>query len=153
MAELLIKGQVMKKAVCILAVSLIVIFAGCQQSQEKQTTGVSRKDRLVANENLDLKNEITRCKEEIEKQKSLVRQCEEEKKKADQQANETTTWLLNELPKNLLDEASKLSEENANLTAKIAARTPSFYSRIPDHDKVHCPKTRNPCPPLSRRWI
>jgi hypothetical protein len=51
MTELLIKGQVMGNrferlttgAVCILAVSLIVIFAGCQQSQEKQTAGISRK--------------------------------------------------------------------------------------------------------------
>lgn len=107
-------------AVCILAVSLIVIFAGCQQSQEKQTTGVSRKDRLVANENLDLKNEITRCQEEIEKQKNLVSQCEKEKEEMDRQANETMKWLMDELPKDLLDDASKLSEENANLTAKIA---------------------------------
>ena len=120
MAELLIKGQVMKKAVCILAVLLIVIFAGCQQSQEKQTTGVSRKDRLVANENLDLKNEITRCQAEIEKQKNLVSQCENEKEEMDRQANETMKWLLDELPKDLLNDASKLSEENANLTAKIA---------------------------------
>jgi uncharacterized protein YlxW (UPF0749 family) len=120
MAELLIKGQVMKKAVCILAVSLIVIFAGCQQSQEKQTIGVSRKDRLVANENLDLKNEITRCQQEIERQKALVLQCEKEKEDLDKQCNDNAKWLMDELPKDLLNDASKLSEENANLTAKIA---------------------------------
>lgn len=107
-------------AVCILAVLLIVVFAGCQQSQEKQTTGVSRKDRLVANENLDLKNEITRCQEEIEKQKNLVGQCEKEKEEMDRQANETMKWLMDELPEQMLDDSAKLSEETANLTAKIA---------------------------------
>ena len=171
MTELLIKGQVMKKAVCVLAVSLIVIFAGCQQSQEKQTAGISRKDRLLANENMNLKNELARCRDEIEKQKKLleqchqelnlknkppqclnevekqkkllqqcreekekinqqaekeirrdelVRQCEKEKEEIDQQAGENMKWVMDELPKDLLDDASKLSEENANLMAKIA---------------------------------
>ncbi|MGA2914951.1 MAG: hypothetical protein ABSE89_02900 [Sedimentisphaerales bacterium] len=120
MTELLIKGQVMKRLSFILSVILVVILAGCQQSQEKQTTEISRKDRLVGNENLNLKNELKSCQEEIEKQKSLVRQCEDEKEKADQQCNENIKWLMDELPKDLLDDASKLSEENAYLLSRIA---------------------------------
>lgn len=110
----------MKRISFILSVILVVILAGCQQSQEKKTTEVSRKDRLVGNENLNLRNELKKCQEEIEKQKRLVRQCEEEKEKADQQCNENIKWLMDELPEQLLNDGVKLSEENANLLSRIA---------------------------------
>lgn len=110
----------MKKLSFILPVMVALIFAGCQQSQEKQTTEISRKDRLVGNENLNLRNELKKCQDEIEKQKKLVSQCEDEKEKADEQCNNSTKWLLDELPKELLEDSAKLSEENANQLARIA---------------------------------
>lgn len=118
--ELLIEGQVMKKPGWIVVVLSIVVFAGCQQSQQEQATDISRRDRLIATENLNLRNELARCQDEIENQKTLLRQCEEEKEQADQQANESIKWLMDELPEELLNDAAKLTEENANLTARIA---------------------------------
>ena len=109
----------MKRLSCILIVLLMVVFAGCQQSQEKQTAEVSRKDRLVGNENLGLRNELISCKAEIEKQKNLVRQCEDEKAKADEQYGENTKWLMDKLPKDLMNNSRRLEEENTNLQARI----------------------------------
>ena len=144
-----IKGQVMKKLGRILAVSLIVVFTGCQQSQQKQTTEISRRDRLVGNENLNLKNELAHRQNEIENQKGLVEQCRQEKEKVSQQAdeaykllieeeeklreqcrqekekiiediNDTAKWIMDELPLDLLKENTRLTEENEKLTARIA---------------------------------
>lgn len=110
----------MKRLSFILSVILVVILTGCQQSQKRQTTEISRKDRLVGNENLNLRNELKSCQEEIEKQKALVRQCEEEKEKADQQCNDNIKWLMDELPEQMLNDGVKLSEENANLLSRIS---------------------------------
>ncbi len=109
----------MEKLSRILAVSLIVIFAGCQQSQQKQTTNISRRDRLIANENLNLKNELAQCRGVIEKQQNLLKECRQEKEKTEQQAGDTARWLMDELPQSLLDDSAKLSEENEKLTARI----------------------------------
>jgi len=113
----------MKKLDRILVASLVVIFAGCEQSQQKETTGISRRDRLVANENLGLKKELAQCRSEsqseIEKQRNLVEQCRQEKEEIERQANENARWLLDELPQSLLDDSATLSEENQKLTARI----------------------------------
>ena len=109
----------MKKLDRILVASLVVIFAGCEQSQQKQTVDISRRDRLVANENLNLKNELAQCRGETEKQQNLLRQCEEEKGKIEQEAGDTAKWLLDKLPQSLLDDSATLSEENEKLTARI----------------------------------
>ena len=109
----------MKKLDRILVASLVIIFAGCEQSQQKETTGISRRDRLVANENLGLKKELAQCRGETEKQQNLLRQCEEEKGKIEQEAGDTEKWLLDKLPQSLLDDSVTLSEENEKLTARI----------------------------------
>lgn len=113
----------MKKLDRILVASLVVIFAGCEQSQQKETTGISRRDRLVANENLGLKKELAQCRSEsqseIEKQRNLVEQCRQEKEEIERQANENARWLLDGLPQSLLDDSATLSEENEKLTARI----------------------------------
>jgi uncharacterized protein YlxW (UPF0749 family) len=86
----------MKKLSRILLVSLIVVFIGCQQSQQEQTSEISRKDKLIANENLNLRNELVQCQREIETQKNLVEQCRREMEEADQRANESIKWLMDE---------------------------------------------------------
>jgi hypothetical protein len=110
----------MKKAGILLAVSLILaVFAGCQQSEQKQTSGISRKDRLVANENLGLKDELAQCQKELANQKNLVEQCRQEKDAAEQQAGENIKWLLDELPADLLKQVETLTKENEELSKKL----------------------------------
>jgi uncharacterized small protein (DUF1192 family) len=109
----------MKKLGCILAALLIVIIAGCEQTQQKQTISVSRKDRLIANENMNLKEEIARCQSEMEKQQNLVKECQEEQEKILQQTGENTQWLANELPQDLVKQVEELSQENEQLKAEI----------------------------------
>ena len=118
----------MKKLGRILVASLIVIFAGCEQSQQKQTSDVSRKDRLIANENLSLKNELAQCHSEIEKQQNLLQQCRQEKEKITQETGDTAKWLMDELPQDLLNQVEQLTQENEQLKAEIAshkAQTPA----------------------------
>ncbi len=109
----------MKKIRLFLVVSIVVVLAGCQQSEQKQDSSISRRDRLVANENINLKNELTRCQKEIEKQQNLLQQCKQEKAKIEQQDGETIEWLMNELPKDLLKDVELLTKENEQLRAEI----------------------------------
>ncbi|MFA6187209.1 MAG: hypothetical protein WC770_08385 [Phycisphaerae bacterium] len=67
----------MKRIIEFTVVSLIlVVVLGCQQEQKKQTAGVSRKDRLVGYENLGLKDELARCRAEVENQKKMLADCQ-----------------------------------------------------------------------------
>jgi flagellar biosynthesis GTPase FlhF len=67
----------MKRIIGFTVVSLILAaLLGCQPEQKKQTTGVSRKDRLVGYENLGLKDELAKCRAEIENQKKLLADCQ-----------------------------------------------------------------------------
>jgi hypothetical protein len=67
----------MKRIRLFLTVSIIMALAGCQQSEQKQNSGISRRDRLVANENMNLKNELARCRSEKEEQGKLLEQCQQ----------------------------------------------------------------------------
>lgn len=67
----------MKRIIGFAVVSLIlVVVLGCQQEQKKQAAGVNRKDRLVGYENLGLKDELAKCRAEVEKQKKLLADCQ-----------------------------------------------------------------------------
>ena len=67
----------MKKIRLFLVVSIVVVLAGCQQSEQKQNSSISRRDRLVANENINLKNELVGCRNEKEEQGKLLEQCQQ----------------------------------------------------------------------------
>jgi hypothetical protein len=127
------------------------ISAGCQQERQKQTSGVSRKDRLVGYENLGLKDALAKCREEIENQKKLLAECQEkyqtqcekncqeqykkqyqqeytekfeeqcDKKyrQEKQQYEENISWLLKDLPADLLKQVGDLTKENEELTKKV----------------------------------
>jgi len=160
----------MKNIVTVTFLALVLaISAGCQQERQKQTSGVSRKDRLVGYENLGLKDALAKCREEIENQKELLAecqekyqaQCENQKKllaecqekyqaqcekncqeqckkryqeryqekfqekcqeqyqKEKQQTEETISWLLKDLPADLLKQVGELTKENEELMKKI----------------------------------
>jgi hypothetical protein len=110
----------MKRSGCILVVSIIMIFLGCQQSQQKQGSGISRKDRLIGNENLELKSELARCRNEIEKQKKLLEQCQQ---KPDLKDELTQCRSEIEKQKKLLEQYLReldLKDEPARCRHKIA---------------------------------
>ncbi|MBU1259729.1 MAG: hypothetical protein KJ757_02440 [Planctomycetes bacterium] len=109
----------MKKTGWILAILIIPIMTGCQPAQQQKTADISRKDRLVANENLNLKNQLKQCQKEIEKQKTLLEQCRRENLKIQTDAGSTATFLMDQLPKDLMEEVERLTQENERLKAEI----------------------------------
>ncbi|MBN1788802.1 MAG: hypothetical protein JW806_10485 [Sedimentisphaerales bacterium] len=118
--ELLIKGYVMKGTWLFSAV-LIITLAGCQQSEQSQNSGISRRDRLLANENMNIRNELTDCQKEVKRQQELLTQCQQEKEEIGQQANENVSWLMEELPGDLQKEINRLTKENEQLKAEIVS--------------------------------
>ena len=141
----------MKRIIGIAVVVLVLVaFFGCQQEQQKQTAGVSRKDRLVGYVNLGLQDELAKCQAEAENQKKLLADCQakcqsqndkecqelvqlaEEKYKQDfdnrcdekyqqekKQYEDNISWLLNDLPADLLKQVEDLTKENEELKQKI----------------------------------
>ena len=97
---------------------VLAISAGCQQERQKQTSSVSRKDRLVGYENLGLKDALAKCREEIENQKSQLQKSQEQCQKEEQKSEETISWLLKDLPADLLKQVEDLTKENEELTKK-----------------------------------
>jgi DNA repair exonuclease SbcCD ATPase subunit len=70
----------MKKTGWLFAALIIPVILGCQQAQQKKTADISRKDRLMANENLNLKSELVQCQSQIKKQEKLIEQYQQENK-------------------------------------------------------------------------
>lgn len=109
----------MKKNRLLLVMSILILSAGCQESGQQQNSGISRKDRLIADENISLKNELARCRGEVEKQQNLLSQCEQVKAQIEEQSRESVEWLMNELPNDLVKSVERLTEENEKLRARI----------------------------------
>ena len=78
----------MKKTGWILAILIIPIMTGCQQTQQQKTADISRKDRLMANENLNLKSELVKCQNKAKKQEKMIEQYQQENKKMTQKADD-----------------------------------------------------------------
>jgi hypothetical protein len=92
----------MKKSGSILLVSLIVIFSGCQQSQQKQAPDISGSNKLVADKNL--KNKPARH--------------QNVKEKTTQQAD-AAKLLADKTSADLRKEVERLTKENEQLRAEI----------------------------------
>lgn len=178
----------MKKTGWLLAALIIPVVLGCQQAQQQKTADISRKDRLMADENMSLKNEFVQCQSQIkkqeksieqyrkenegafrkagdaanenlklrdeviqnrreiekqkelieqfqqmldskddpalcrnkiEKQKKLLEQCRQENIKIQTEADDTATFLMDQLPKDLMEQVKQLTQENEQLKTKI----------------------------------
>jgi len=61
-------------------VGIILLSSGCQQSQQsvQSSSTVDKKDRLMAAENISLKDELAKTKVELEKQNKLLAQCKQD---------------------------------------------------------------------------
>ena len=98
-------------------VLIAMVFSGCQDGQG--SGDVSKRDRLVGNENLRLKRELETCQQLVEKQKQLLADCEQEKMQIAKDSGETASFLMQELPEGLLEEVTRLRQENEKLLERI----------------------------------
>ena len=100
----------MKKTVqkvSVLAVGVVImLIAGCE------------KENPLANENMQLKEQLEQRDKEIEKQKELLVKCQQEKKDWEEQIQESIKGLTDSAIKDL-EEIGKLREENAKLKSHI----------------------------------
>ncbi len=113
-------GRLIRKT-SVLSISLVLaamLMAGCQNNASTDT----KKSRLIATENEQLKKELEQCRAEVEKQKQLTAKCLEEKKisevKNKENADSLAKFIIEE-NKKLAEENMKLTEENNKLKAKL----------------------------------
>ena len=96
--------KISTKRAFILAVCIVVIMliAGCEEQDP------ARKSRLIAAENIQLKEQLEQCEAEVEKQRAL-----------EEQSQEQVAGLMNEISKTFGEENKKLREENKALKVQI----------------------------------
>ncbi len=88
----------------ILAVCTVVIMliAGCEEQN------LARKSRLLAAENIQLKEQLEQCEKEVEKQKAL-----------EEQSKERVMGMMDAISKTVGGENKKLREENKTLKVQM----------------------------------
>ena len=99
----------MKKSVLVFVVVFVlslILNAGCQE--EEQNLSNDKRSRLIAAENLELKQELEKCRTELKKQKQLFQSSQKEEKKQSQDI------LVQAMNLN-----SKLRKENKELKAQL----------------------------------
>jgi len=96
-------------------VFVIMLLAGCRERGLSDT----KKSRLIADENRQLKEQLTRRDREIEKQKELVAKCLEEKRKLESLSVTQIENLMGGAFENISRENAELREENQKLRAQI----------------------------------
>ena len=99
--------------IILLAATGAIFITGCEEEAQTNT----KKSRLIAAENAQLKKDLAQCRAEIEKQKRLVEECLEEEaaiKELENNIKEITDNALADFEENM-----KLREENEELKSKI----------------------------------
>ena len=88
----------------ILAVCTVVIMliAGCEEQN------LARKSRLLAAENIQLKEQLEQCEKEVEKQNAL-----------EEQSKERIAGMMDTISKTIGEKNKKLREENKTLKTQI----------------------------------
>jgi hypothetical protein len=120
------KGMIQKMLILVVSSIIMMWIAGCQEEQATD----AKKGRLVAAENIKLKNElgqrdkeIERLKQlhskEIKRQEGLLAKCQEEKEVWQKKSDENIREQVSEVSTVVMEQNSKLKEENANLKAQI----------------------------------
>ena len=101
----------------------LVLFSGSCGEPDSIST---KKAQLIANENMELRNQAESLKQEINKQKALLAKCESEKLNIQAGAVEMNTPLLeaiSEIGQELNDEKAKNKELNEKIVALEAKLT------------------------------
>ncbi len=99
-------------AACIAAAASI---AGCEEANLPDT----KKSRLIAAKDIQLKKQLAQCGEELDEQKQLAEKCLQEKKDFQKRTNEGYEEMLNTLFENFDEETGRLRQENEQLKSKV----------------------------------
>ena len=123
------KGPVPKTLV--LAVGIVVgimLIAGCEEEENSSDTKSdtkpnTRRSRLIAVENVQLKKQIEKLKKvhakEIKRQEELLDKCEREKKTLEELSSKGVESYMQDVLGPLAEENAKLHEEIKTLKAQI----------------------------------
>ena len=101
----------------ILAVSIVAIMltTGCAE----QNLSSTKKTRLIASDNIQLKKQLQQCNKEIEKQKKLLDECLQAKKSLQQDSQKDIENLVANIFEGVAKENTNLRDENEKLKAQI----------------------------------
>ena len=113
-----ITKRIMIWSACI--VFVMVLAVGCEEENSSGSSSDIRKHKLIANENRQLKEQLKQCEKEIQEQKGLVEECQQEKDSLDQEWQKKS----NKRGKNAIKDFEKmiqLMEENKKLKEQIEA--------------------------------
>ena len=95
--------------------NLKINISQCRNELETLKKQFEQCQRMV-----DLTDVPALCKDKVDKQKKLLKECQKEKAAIEASANESSSFFMEKLPADLLNETNRLTEENKQLKAKIA---------------------------------
>jgi len=96
-------------------VFVIMFLTGCQEESLSDT----KKSRLIADENRQLKQQLSRRDREIAKQKELLELCLEEKRNLESLSAKQIENIMGGAFENISRENAEIVEENEKLRAEI----------------------------------
>ncbi|HBG26329.1 MAG: hypothetical protein A2Y10_01790 [Planctomycetes bacterium GWF2_41_51] len=88
-------------------------------SQTRASLDENRKQLENCENMLDAKDSPALCKDRIERQQKLLEECQKEKADIEKAAGDSASFLMEQLPTELLKETERLNAENEQLKAKI----------------------------------
>ena len=94
--------------------ALLLCLSGCEE-KNKVEDGSTRKARLIAAENMQLKNTIEEMQEQLKEQKKLLADCKEKKEELRQQSAQNVGKAMDIFQ----DMTEKIQEENKQLKAEL----------------------------------
>ena len=107
--------KISTKRAFILAVCVVVIMliAGCEEQN------LARKSRLIAAENIRLKEQLEQYEVEVEKQKGLLAKCLQEKKFLQKVPRKDFQEQMDSILTTVIKESRKARQENEKLKAQL----------------------------------
>ena len=109
-----------KKVVLVVGiVFVIMLVAGCEEQNISNTKSNTKKSRLVAAENGQLKKQLEQRDREIEKQKGLLNKCLKEKKVLEDKTEQGIKKQVKDILAILIEENVKLRKEIDRLKKDI----------------------------------
>ena len=110
------------KVLVLAIVAGFVFAAGC----EEETMSTSKKDRLISAENIQLRDKLEQLEKQLEKQKELLGQCQQEKQTLQEQvkdyegkSKQKVETMMSLILQSVGKETEKLRQENERLKVQI----------------------------------